>query len=116
MNRRSRTAWAWLALLALLFAQLGVSAYACADSAGMSIAASAHPCEGIDATSPGLCDRHCNGDQQSGPQAISLAPFFPSFVTLVQPADRVSFIAVPRPELRHATSPPPTISHCRWRI
>jgi TRAP-type C4-dicarboxylate transport system permease small subunit len=115
MPRVARRILAFLAVFATLFAQLGVSAYACpgASSGAMTFEA---PCEDVDAAQPNLCDKHCHGDQQVGAQVALPFGFVPSFIRAVLPATPRVEASQPRADLRHATSPPQAVSHCRWRI
>lgn len=100
-------------LVAIVFAQLGVAAYACPGDAVAVASASSEP---IDAGHPGLCHKHCNGEQQPGPQVPGPAAFCASFVATVQHVERVSTRPLVPPELAHATAPPVALSHCRWQI
>jgi hypothetical protein len=116
MNRTARRFWSWLALIAIVFAQLSVSAYACPATAAQA-EASVSPCDGgTDAPDANLCDKHCNDHQQSSPAAGALSPFVPSFVSFLA-RDTGRAISAPRvAALDHSISPPVTVSHCRWRI
>ena len=116
MNRISRRIWAWLALVAVVFAQMSVAAYACPATGAQVEAAMSTPCEGSHAPNRNLCDKHCNDHQQSSPTAFAPAPFAAAFVAFLE-RDAASVSAAPRAaELRHPISPPATVSHCRWRI
>ena len=115
MNRTSRRLWTWLALIALLFAQLSVAAYAC-PSAGAQAEAASTPCERPQAPNANLCDKHCNDQQQSSPAAFAPAPFAASFVAFLDRAAASDVSARPFEALQHPISPPVTVSHCRWRI
>ncbi|MEQ7780295.1 hypothetical protein [Xanthomonas hortorum] len=65
-TRRQRLRFAWLALLALLFQQVALAAYACpmAEAPPQPQALMAG-CEGMempDADAPALCNQHCQRD------------------------------------------------------
>jgi len=116
MNRTSRRFWSWLALVAIVFAQLSVAAYACPANDVQAVSAAA-PCEGgAHAANPNLCDKHCNDHQQSSPVVVAPAPFAASFVEFLAREGAADFVAPPFAELQHPISPPATVSHCRWRI
>jgi hypothetical protein len=118
MSRSRRILVAWLALLAMVFAQLGASAYACPleEPASFAMDTGSH-CDRMDAAQPNLCDKHCHDDQQAGAQANLPAAYVPSFiVTLAVPPSASAPLAGAVPTLRHAVDPPPTIRHCCWRI
>ena len=118
MKRSNRILVAWLAVLAMVFAQLGGSAYACPIVDAASAAAMAGPhCDRMDDAQPTLCEKHCHDSQQAGTQLAVPPAFVPSFVaTVVQVAPATGHVGASRPELRHAVHPPPTIRHCCWRI
>ena len=127
MNRTYRKLMSWLGIVAVLFAQLAVSAYACpllfkgfdnsTNTAGVSDASAECP----DPVSPNLCKKHCeNGEQNINdmpePQACLLA-LEPAFIvalvldpTLSSPAPALT------PSLLHATSPPLSIRNCCFRL
>ncbi len=122
MNRYWRRSTGLLAILALAFAQLAGSAYACpmTSSAQMQAAQPAHavPCDRADPDRANLCERHCHDEGQS-PNAPSGLPaaFIPAFIATLQlPPLRAPSTAVDEPALLHATSPPATIRNCCFRI
>jgi hypothetical protein len=118
MKRSNRILVAWLAVLAMVFAQLGVSAYACplVEPASFAMESGSH-CDRMDAAQPNLCDKHCHDDQQAGAQATLPAAYVPSFIVRLAVAPPESTpLAADAPTLRHAVDPPPTIRHCCWRI
>ena len=57
MKRRSRTLAAWFALVALLFAQLAVAAYACPRLTAPEAVASMPDCD--EPMNANLCESHC---------------------------------------------------------
>jgi hypothetical protein len=116
MKRTSRRLWAWLALIAVVFAQLSVAAYAC-PAAAVQAEAAVSPCDGgTDAPNANLCDKHCNDHQQSSPAACAPAPFAASFVSFLARDSGSAFCAPHVAALHHPISPPATVSHCRWRL
>jgi hypothetical protein len=93
MTRRRRSLVAWLAAFALLFAQLAVSAHACAV-AGQSAtphSAAAHPegCPQAD-TNLDLCAQHC----QYGAASVDIAKPVPAIDAATGPV--VAVLAAPR--------------------
>jgi hypothetical protein len=127
--RRPNSFAAILALVAVLFSQLAVSAYACPGVDGMAKAAVAAdevpPCHenpGPAGPTP-LCQAHCQqGDQSFDLRAASLA-------SIAMPALPVSWLPVPAvaepaseiPEpqaslLERPTGPPLAVRHCCLRI
>jgi len=116
MNRTSRRLWSWLALLAIVFAQLSGAAYACPASEVQAMAAGT-PCDmGAQDQNANLCDKHCNDHQQSSPSVVVPAPFAASFVAFMAREGDKACLASVAAELQHPISPPATVSHCRWRI
>jgi len=107
MRRRFRPI-AWIALVALVFAQLATAAYACPQLAAPTVKAHAPDCHDP-SPSPNLCERHCDYGKASfeNPKPIA-APVIASMIV------RTIAIAVtadaPRsePRARLATGPPPT--------
>jgi hypothetical protein len=126
---RPRPFAAIVAIFAVLFAQLAVSAYACPGADGMMPAAvvadEAPPCHENPApaqTTP-LCQAHCQqGDQSLDLRGTSVPAF--SFVAL--PASwgalRVAVSDAPAAQRAHLallerpTGPPLAVRHCRLRI
>ena len=78
VKRRNRPFVAWLALLALLFAQLATAAYACPQMVEAPVAQSPD-CEHETTPRPNLCQRHCDygnashdtGKPPAAPSAIA---------------------------------------------
>jgi hypothetical protein len=113
MTRRRRTVAAFVAAFALAFAQLAVSAHACAF-AGQSVmnhAAPAHPegCPDADANAD-LCSQHC----QYGAASVDAAKPLPAIDAAAGPV--IALLAVPRnpgpvtlvlPAFSPAYGPPP---------
>jgi hypothetical protein len=126
-SNRSRRFAAHLALVAVLFSQLAVSAFACPGMDGMAQAAAAAevtpPCHeqpSPEAVTP-LCQAHCQqGDQSSDVRGASL----PLFALVALPAalsTHAGLRAVPVIEaqlslLERPTGPPLAVRHCRLRI
>ena len=116
MTRPVRRLASWIAIAALLFAQLAVAAFACEMAVSAPVAATADCHEPGGMGSP-LCDRHCNPEVQSqAPAAFVAAPFVAAFIAALPavPAARIAPGPAPR-ELLHATSPPLSIAHCCLR-
>jgi hypothetical protein len=126
MNRFTRKLISLLGIVAVVFAQLAVSAHACPmqfmglDDAMAATGMPAADASESNAMSPALCQKHCENAQQSvndTPQAAVLSspePVLP--VALLTVA--VAAIPVPTltPSLLHATSPPHAIRNCCFRI
>jgi hypothetical protein len=126
---RPRPFAAILALVAVLFAQLAVSAYACPGMDGMMQAAvvadEAPPChQNPTPTEPTpLCQAHCQQGDQSLDQRGASAPVLP-FVTLpvswrplcVAVAEAPSAQSAQLSLLERPTGPPLAVRHCRFRI
>jgi hypothetical protein len=108
MKRRIRTFTAWLALAALVFAQLATAAYACPQLTEPTVVASAPDCHGH-TPAPNLCERHCDYGKASfeKPKPIATPDVVPVFVRVTEIALRFE---PPRadPHARIATGPPPT--------
>jgi hypothetical protein len=80
MNRRVRSACALLAVCALVFSQLAVSAYACPEHGRQVVAAeiAGGDTHCGDLQTPNLCDSHCGyGSSMTGHDLAALAPFVP---------------------------------------
>jgi hypothetical protein len=122
MNRVWQRLAAYLGILALLFAQLAVSAYACpmtsADKAAATSSTVASPCDQLDQAEPNLCDKHCNDSAQSQAAVPCIhGAFVPGFIAVVGLSSPPALPAsAGNPALHHATSPPATIRNCCFRI
>lgn len=126
MKRVYSRAVSLFAIVALLFSQLAVSAYACpmlAESMrarDVVIDASASSCDETDMGQPSLCQKHCENGQQNVNDAgsplasVALAPAF--VVSLPIVPSPVVRSATLYPSLVHATSPPLSIRNCCFRI
>jgi hypothetical protein len=119
MNRIGRRWTAAVGVLAIVFAQLAVSAYACGKArapAAMPMAMS--DCERMDPAGLPLCERHCQDEAQAqGAPAPQVADFAPAFVAAVAvPGVRIVAGRGGDALLLHATSPPAVIRHCRLLI
>ena len=114
-----------LAMVGVLFAQLGVAAHACAMPADESIVMESEtgsPCGGmvIDHGQPALCQAHC----QQGDQSLDkpLTPLLGPVTGLGAWAIDVAFATPPEPPpreqpslLARATGPSVAVRHCRFR-
>ena len=116
--------------MAVVFAQLAVSAFACPMLTGVvggqaevvddivdSVASSA---DAAPMSQPALCHKHCANDQQGVndlPSPLASVAFAPAFVVTlpIMPAMTITAITL-SPPLLHATSPPLSIRHCCFRI
>lgn len=122
MTRVFRRFIARLGIVALLFMQLAVTAYACPGmqrGADASVAMSASDaamddCPMVDRSAPNLCKQHCQHDGQATGQASS-PPVFAVDLPLLTVLPIVEVPPAPvapgvSPEfLAHATAPPPAI-------
>ncbi len=116
-----------VAIVALLFAQLSVAAYACpaapARHADVEMAAD---CAGImnpadwDEAAPNLCAEHCHYGQQSDQPRSPSAPTVSLISLYVVPLTPAQFEpnrpAVVSFSFLAARAPPHTILHCCFRI
>lgn len=123
MGKAGRRFTGLLATALLLFAQLAVSAHACpmweaAAGAPAAVSAQPMPCEEMAGAGGNICQKHCEGSEQAqGTHAPAIA-FAPAFTVVLAPAVGAVPGITPRPEpsLFRATSPPPAIRYCRFRI
>lgn len=125
MNRLTRKLVSLLGIVAVLSAQLAVSAYACpmqfmALEEAAAVAAPDANSGGQDLTSPALCQKHCENGQQNVndmPQLLASSSAGQAMVValIVDPPAPLSAIDL-APSLLHATSPPLSIRHCCFRI
>jgi hypothetical protein len=122
--KRMRQRWIGaLGVLAIVFAQLAVSAHACAmasmpEAAPAAAAGADNPCDRMDAAQRTMCERHCqDAPQAQGSAHAAAVDFVPAFVAHVAVvAPRVPAGRFGEPALVHATSPPQAIRHCRLLI
>lgn len=125
MNRVTRKLISLLGIVAVLSAQLAVSAYACpmqfmALEEAAAVTAPDENAGGQDLTSPALCQKHCENGQQNvndTPQPLAAISAGQALVValIVDPPAPLSAIVL-APSLLHATSPPLSIRHCCFRI
>lgn len=127
MKHTHRKIISFIAIIALLFTQLAVSAYACpmlngGVTAQMQMADNADTtCDEMDMAQPGLCQHHCLDGQQinnDSPLDPSALAFIPAFVVSLTVSVTTTFetTIVAAPSLHHATSPPLSIRNCCFRI
>ena len=126
-SSRTRAFAAFFAIVAVLFAQLAVSAYACPGADGMRVVAAveqAPPCDQHPSPEapPPLCQAHCQqGDQSLDPRgAVPLAAFAPLPPTWLTVRDTL-VVATAVPDalsslLERPTGPPIAVRHCRFHI
>jgi hypothetical protein len=124
---RPRPFAAILAIVAVLFAQLAVSAYACPGAEAMMPAAvmaqGPAPCHEnpTQAETTPLCQAHCQqGDQSSEVRAAALPAVtllaLPSPGMIVSPVHDARAMATQPSLLERPTGPPLAVRHCRFRI
>ena len=126
MTRIRKRFIALVGIAALVLAQLGVAAHACPKAAGIAAPAPvevagesvAMPCGDMGAADSPLCQQHCNGSEgaQNSLAAVPALPA-PAFVIAAASLPQAVHASVPAdPALVHATSPPPTIRNCCFRL
>lgn len=131
MNRVTRQMVSLLSSIAVVLAQLAVSAYACpmqfmgmdeaiTDVVALDVSVPEAVSTVPDAMSPALCQKHCQQGQHNvndTPQPVAFASFAPIFVVtlLIDPITPPT-ATVPTHSLLRATSPPLSISNCCFRI
>ena len=123
MNRFTRKLASLLGIVAVIFAQLAVSAHACpmqfvAMDEFPVAAASAADSSGAGDESPALCQKHCEHASQNindTPQPLAFVALTPSFVVTLLPEPAAPRLASAR-VLQDATSPPHAIRNCCFRI
>ena len=108
----------------LLFAQLGVAAYACpqlvaADAAAGPQMASGMPCAEMDAQQPNLCLEQAQFGKQSSdrhlPAEVQAAVFLYVLALPPAPADSPVGRIYLRSQLAHAGAPPLCVQYCCLR-
>ena len=110
MRRRSRTFAAWFALVALLFAQLAVAAYACPLLTAPEAVASMPMPDCDQPMNANLCASHCDygsASHDSTKAKVSL-PALTAFSTRIVVAVPIASTARPVLPARGATGPPVT--------
>ena len=112
MSRRLRPATAWIAIIALLFAQLATAAYACPQLVGAApvvVDAPSPDCDHEANAMPNLCESHCDYGNASldSPKPAALPPIAFDCVRVIA---LVPASEPPRaePRARIATGPPST--------
>lgn len=122
--RRPRLRFAWLALLALLFQQVALAAYACPDLEGAPAQSTVMVgCEGMatpDPDAPALCDQHCQRDHVATPDlkvpqvpSLALPPVhFALSEALLPPIQARHYADVPTSR----SDPPPAQRFCSLQI
>lgn len=123
-TRSLRSRFAVLALLALLFQQAALAAYACPQiQAPQQTEMAMAGCEGMEMPDPGapaLCDQHCLRDHVTSPDlkapqvpALALPPLhFALTATLLPPAQAMHYEDVPTCR----SDPPPAQRFCSLQI
>jgi hypothetical protein len=132
-SSRQRIVGALIALIGMLFMQLAVAGYLCANTAQSPVeTAMAMPmtpdaqtmpgCDKLDPAQPSLCHAQAHANQQSldKPPLPDVQPFIPGALALViqsfEPAYRAPLRLRLNTLLAHATAPPPSIRNCCFRI
>lgn len=128
MNRITRKLVSLLGIVAVVFAQLAVSAYACPvqfmgmdEASTVNLVREVHS-NGRDAESPALCQKHCDNGQQNvndtpQPQAFVPLAQAPAFIVTLLPDPPSPLAATPLvPSLLRTTAPPLSIRNCCFRI
>ncbi len=111
----------WLAIVALLFAQLAVAAYACPEAVEPATSPAASfaktPCDQLDAELSNLCQKHCHDAEQSQAAAPLPPAFTPGFTVHLQATvPETSISPLEQRSLLHIHPPPITIRNCCFRI
>ena len=102
MTRRNRTFAAWIALIALVFAQLATAAYACPQLAPPPAAEVAMTdCDHDMAGAPNLCERHCD----YGKASVDKVKNFPAQPMAGNSVRPLVFAASPEQPPRAGTHP-----------
>ena len=123
MNRTYRKLMGWLGIVAVVFAQIAVSAYACPlqfQGLGNSIDTVSVSDACADLVSPNLCKKHCeNGEQNinDAPEPLACLVLESAFIVALVPDPHLSSIATAlTPSLLRSTSPPLSIRNCCFRL
>jgi hypothetical protein len=118
-------------VVAILFAQVAVSAHACPmngapQGAADAASAAAMPCAemgmALDSEAPGLCQQHCqygNTQQTADPaQALTLPPVVLALAFVLEPAPPagVSARAWAVHAIQRDSAPPHSVLHCCYRL
>lgn len=122
-TRSRRLRFAWLALLALLFQQVALAAYACPIAEPPEPKIMMAGCEGMempDPAAPALCDQHCLRDHVANPglkspqvPALALPPLhFALTEALLPPVQAQHYANVPLCR----SDPPPAQRFCSLQI
>ena len=122
-RHRPRLRLAWLALLALLFQQLALAAYACPTAEAPPPQVVMAGCEGMempDPAAPALCDQHCQRDHVTNSDAkapqvppLALPPLhFALTAALLPPVEAQYYEDVPTCR----SDPPPAQRFCSLQI
>jgi hypothetical protein len=123
LTRSLRRMAAWSALLALLFAQVCLAAYACPLVLPVEASATAMPagCDGEAPPQPdALCEAHCQGTSASvsaaQPPAVAILDTAPLIVVASDVVAATSRRAPTDDVVATAAAPPATIRFCRFLI
>jgi hypothetical protein len=120
MNRLTRKLVSLLGIVAVVFAQLSVAAYACPKQFMGLDAIAVEATESSDSVSPLLCQKYSEAGQQNindtaptmATQSVDCVRINPVMQDSFAPLAAANFA----PTLHHATSPPLPIRNCCFRI
>ena len=111
---------AFVAIVALLFAQLALASYACPGRTTAVAMQSMSDCAGMDMVQPSLCHAHLHDGHQSldKPDVPYVALFLPTqlVLTLVPRDLHAQPGVLPATDLVRTTAPPKPILHCCFLI
>lgn len=126
MNSTYRKFFGWVGIVAIVFAQLALSAYACpmllanVGDRNDVVNISSQTSDYADLVSPNLCHEHCTDEQHNindAPQVQAVVEYARVFsvapvmlATTMIPATKLI------DSLQHGPAPPLTIQHCCFRI
>ncbi len=128
--RRHRLITLLFALVGLLFMQLAVAGYTCppgvsgAADTSMSMAHTGMPCAesmptNMDTEQPGLCQAHCQSDQQSASTyVLPVLPMLPVLAFDFSQSEKISVdrgVPLQAPLLQRTTAPPLAVRNCCFR-
>ena len=110
---------AFFVVLSLLFSQLALANYVCPSQLALAamaeMMAAGEPCNGMDATQPGLCHQHASNVSQSVEMVKLASPSPPAIVQMLvvpvvlETARALAMPATATPEAR----PPPDLVYLR---
>ena len=109
-----------IGILAILFAQVTLSAYACPGFAvATEVQDSSMPCDSGNFNSPAICFKHCQDEPQTtldAPWSAASFAFIPVYWSRLAPEATPQSVAVASVALLHALPLPFSIRNCCFRI